>query len=415
MTALPFQMSVNTIKPNQAKETLTCTKLLREVPNKRYVYKAAWNGKNVIAKVFNGFGSDFRLKKEWNGLQELLRRKLNAPQPCFYGTTNNGCQVLVTMEITNASTAAEIYQNETAQTGRYNLLILVVRELAKLNNKGVLQKDIHLGNFLISGEQVFSLDAGQMVFYAKPLSRKKSRRQLAAILTFSPDEQKSQNLCLEYAKIRNWDLSNLDEAAVKKYACSYRKYVVRRVLKKTLRTSKHFIKVKKNTYTGMFSRKFIGQSEPSKLFEQIDELMDNGQILKKGNTCYVSRITWANSDIVVKRYNYKGFFEERKGLIIRRSYIITEYVNGENLHHFLQDNKISKDCRSITIRKTVELIENLHKNGITHRDLKLTNILITNNGSVLTDLDAMKVHKVNWICRLKEREYLKQFMKNAGF
>lgn len=428
MTELPFQMSVNAIKPHQAKETLTCIKLLREVPNKRSVYQAIWKGQNVIAKIFRGFASGLRLKKEWNGLQQLLQKNLNTPHPCFYGTTADNREALVTKEITNALTAVEIYQNETAQTGRHNLLILVVRELAKLNDKGVLQKDIHLGNFLISGEQAFSLDAGQMTFYAKPLSRKKSLKQLAAILTFSSNKQESQNLYLEYAKIRNWDFNQYDETVLKKYVSKHLKTAIRKGLKKTIRTSKNYVKIRQNGFKGVFDRKFCEQFEPSKLFEQIDAFMDNGEILKNGNTCYVSRIKSANYDLAVKRYNYKGFlhsirntlkisrarhcwqcghllgmlaiatpkplcfFIKYKGLFVRQSYIITQFTKGQKLNEILTQKNTGKENPHQIKDRIIKAIEKMHKNKITHGDLKHSNILINSSQVIFTDLDGMKRH-----------------------
>ncbi len=45
--------------------------------------------------------------------------------------------------------------------------------------------------------------------------------------------------------------------------------------------------------------------------------------------------------------------------------------------------------------------ERLGRYRITHGDLKHTNILITENGPVLTDLDGAKVHKCNWTYKIR--------------
>ena len=99
--------------------------------------------------------------------------------------------------------------------------------------------------------------------------------------------------------------------------------------------------------------------------------MDVGQILKRGNTCYVSRIKLGGCDVVVKRYNHKGFIhslrhtlkrsrasrswlhahrlqilkiagpaplayiEHRRGMLVWKSYFVAEYIAGEKLDDFL--------------------------------------------------------------------------------
>jgi len=47
------------------------------------------------------------------------------------------------------------------------------------------------------------------------------------------------------------------------------------------------------------------------------------------------------------------------------------------------------------------LLDKMGKYRITHGDLKHTNILVTENGPVLTDLDGMKVHRWNWLSRIR--------------
>jgi RIO-like serine/threonine protein kinase len=55
----------------------------------------------------------------------------------------------------------------------------------------------------------------------------------------------------------------------------------------------------------------------------------------------------------------------------------------------------------------------LWKYRITHGDLKHTNILITDNGPILTDLDGMNVHKWTWTYRIRQAKDLKDFL-NRG-
>jgi serine/threonine protein kinase len=195
----------------------------------------------------------------------------------------------------------------------------------------------------------------------------------------------------------------------------------------------------------VFDKSFCEGDEPLDFIKQIDALMDKGQILKNGNTCYVSRLRWNDKDIAVKRYNHKGFIhslqhtikgsrarrvwlhanrlmmleiatpkplayiEQWKGLLVWKSYLVTEYVDGQKLYHFLRDGSVTQQHHSAITRQIMDLLNNLGQYRISHGDLKRSNILITNNGPVLTDLDGMKVHKWNWTYKGRQAKDWERF------
>lgn len=221
-------------------------------------------------------------------------------------------------------------------------------------------------------------------------------------------------------------------------------------LKKCLRTSKRHLRIKAGSYIAMFDRGFCQDAESLDFIEKIDTLMDKGQILKNGDTSYISRLTWNSKDVVVKRYNHKGFIhslrhtikrsrarrgwlhghrlgmlniatprplayiEQRRGLLVWQSYLVTEYVKGRELKNFLRDDKTSEKKRSIVSQQVAELLDSLSEHKITHGDLKHTNILITENGTVLTDLDAMQAHKLNWFYKFKRSRDLERFLRETN-
>lgn len=216
-------------------------------------------------------------------------------------------------------------------------------------------------------------------------------------------------------------------------------------LKKYLRTSQRYLQIKDGRYIAVFDRDFCQDAEPLELIEKIDTLMDKGRILKNDDTCYVSRLTWNSKDVVVKRYNHKGFIhslrhtikrsrarrnwlhghrlgmlniatprplayiEQRRGLLVWQSYLVTEYVKGRELKDFLRDDKTSEKKRSIVSGQVAELLDSLSDHKITHGDLKHSNILITESGPVLTDLDAMRVHRWDWIYKIRKAKDLSRF------
>jgi len=210
------------------------------------------------------------------------------------------------------------------------------------------------------------------------------------------------------------------------------------------------MRIKAGEYIAELDRDFCAGAEPRDFIEKIDTLMDAGQILKKGDAIYVSHITWNNKNIVVKRYDHKGFIhslrhtikksrarkgwlyahflgalnittpralayiEQRKGLLIWQSYLVTEYVEGQKLWHFLRDDNVTERQKLDGIQQVVRLLDKLWKYRITHGDLKHTNVLITQNGPVLIDLDGMIVHRWELPYRNKRAKDMERFLRKTS-
>jgi tRNA A-37 threonylcarbamoyl transferase component Bud32 len=228
-----------------------------------------------------------------------------------------------------------------------------------------------------------------------------------------------------------------------------KKRKVSRELRKCLRKNARYLRIKTGRYIAVFDRAFCQEAKPLDFIEQIDALMDNGQILKNGDTSYVSRLTWNEKDVVVKRYNHRGFIhslrhtikrsraqrgwlhghrlgtlgiatpkplayiEQYKGKLIWKSYLVTVYIEGQKLYYFLRDGKTGQEQRSMAIQQVKKLLDKMGKYRITHGDLKHTNILVTENGPVLTDLDGMKAHWLKWTFKVQMDKDLLNFHRKA--
>jgi tRNA A-37 threonylcarbamoyl transferase component Bud32 len=433
MDELPFQLLIK-CAPGKT-ETLTCTALLRAVPGRREVYDALWKGRAVIAKVFSrSISAKRHLKREWRGLKLLQHRELSSPEALFLGKTENDRWAMVVEKIANSLTALEVLNGTTDKSRRLEVMVLICRELAKEHSRGVLQKDLNLGNFLLDGNKVFALDPGQMKFSSRQVTRSKGISQLASLASCFVDGNNGfiTNFCEEYLRARGWDPEKSDEILLRRQLIKHQKKAVKKGLKKCLRTSKRYLRIKADENIAVFDADFCLGANPLDFIEQIDSLMDKGQILKDGDTCYVSRLTWNGRNVVVKRYNHKGFIhsmrhtikrsracrgwlhahrlgilhiatpkglayiENRRGLLVWKSYLVTEYIQGRKLYDFLRDDNVTREERLEITRQIKKLLDELGRHRISHGDLKHTNILITEKGPVLTDLDGMKVHKLKW-------------------
>jgi tRNA A-37 threonylcarbamoyl transferase component Bud32 len=189
------------------------------------------------------------------------------------------------------------------------------------------------------------------------------------------------------------------------------------------------IRAKSDRYIGMFDRALCNAAQSIDFIKQVDTLMDEGQVLKNDDSCYVSHIVWNDRHIVIKRYNHRGFIhslrhtvkksrarrgwwnanllaklhiatpaplayiEHRKGFLLWKSYLVTSYIKGQRLQNFLSDDNVTEEKRALVTQQAMTLLDKMGKCRITHGDLKHKNILVTDDGPVLADLDAMIAHK----------------------
>jgi len=276
------------------------------------------------------------------------------------------------------------------------------------------------------------------------VSKRTAIGQLALLACIASDEDTDTiiQLCQEYAKTRSWELSRSDMELFWRELAKSRRNGIERALKKCLRTSKRYQRISEPSYRGVSARDFFERADFGKFAETVDRLMKNGQVLKDGNTCFVSQMNWGGEEIVVKRYNYKGtihslrhtikksrarrswlhshrlamvniatpeplaYLEQRKSKLVWKSYFVTKYVVGQNLYYFLRDSNVTEKRRSTVTQQVRELLDKLEKHDISHSDLKHSNILIAENGPVLTDLDSMRAHRWNLTYRLRRQKNL---------
>ena len=423
--------------------TLDCTWILRSIKGRRTVYEGLYDGKSVIIKCFtSALHGKRHLKKEIRGTKELVLRKIKTAQIIAAGQNEQGHCVLVLEKIENAVDVFSLLESTDDPIKTQSALQAVFMCIAQMHAAGVLQRDLHTGNFLWDGRTIYALDPAEMTFRGDPLDKTTSFRQLAVLLASLPNAFWTHKVQLleAYFESRGWQIESSAMGIIDEQEELQRSRLIRRALRKTLRTSKRYIKEKHGSYRGVFVRELFSEKNPADFITTVEKQMEAGQILKNGNTSFISRIQLNGHDTVVKQYNHKGlwhslrhtlkgsrakkcwlfghrlnghgiatakplgFLEQRKFGLVWQSYILNKFIDGQNIQEYLNRSDTPDNIKEDISKKAQDMLDNLAHFKMTHGDLKSSNILIHKDTPVLIDLDSMKLHRNRYLLKLYQRK-----------
>ena len=414
-------------------EEVNCLALVRDVPDRRLVFDATWNEKPVILKLYTDtFAANRHLRNEWDRLTILNSRKVRGPEPLFYGVTDSGEQALVMEKITDAKSAYNVWLEQKDKPTRTAYMTLLLKALAEQHEKGIIQMDLQLDNFLFKNNILYPLDAYQMRFFSGSVNRKLAIDQVALLASQyrEPGTDFQDNILQIYGELRGWTFKEKEREFFQSKVEHYIQMRLKKRVRKFSRNNRRHIVMKRPEYFGVFDRQlFVDSKEAEDFIERLDTMMDSGEILKNGNTCYLSRINWKGWDIVVKRYNNQGywhclkvtmgqsrakicwdnairlgllqiptpkpfvFVEKRTGSFIHTSYFITEYIPSVTCRDYLLDNTVPESNKRENVQMIIHMLNCLEKNRISHGDMKHLNFLVSDKGPFLIDLDGMRFHR----------------------
>jgi tRNA A-37 threonylcarbamoyl transferase component Bud32 len=127
-----------------------------------------------------------------------------------------------------------------------------------------------------------------------------------------------------------------------------------------------------------------------------------------------ARKNWRNA-LVLKSYDISTFLpvaivEERFGPLKGRSYLICSYIQGAEAIDYFASNESSAYQVATNI---VQMIKNLAKHWVSHRDLNLSNIILIDGKPWLIDLDAMRKHRFWHFAHRGAKREIERFMINC--
>lgn len=424
--------------------------IIRHVPQRRLVCSGVWNGRPVVAKLFEGAKAARDATRDAAGIRAFLQAGIAAPALLMQGELPGVGQVLVYEEIQDARNAETLEADNPA--GSLELARRLVAILALHHRAGLVQTDLYLKNFLVRGETIYSLDGDGVRGQGKPLGKKRSLDHLAQLLS-KFDVLAMQKwlpaLLMQYLAERKWtgvaDLEAMKVLVSRHRYASMEKYAGRKVF----RTCTD-VDVQKSWRRHFYAARPRMDAFLAQWRQSPDAPFASGaaQMLKAGNTCTVVGAQFGQESVVIKRYNIKNplhgvsralrrtraaiswanafrlkaagiataepvaLLEKRFGPLRREAYFVMGLVDAPDALEYFADQRIGASDRELAAQAVARLFHKLLALGITHGDCKATNVKVLNGEPWLIDLDSMRQYKKPDAARRGHIRDLRRWLRN---
>ena len=440
----PFSLMV-TLSDSQVE--LKFSKILRLLPGKRIVGVATANGSQFLIKAYLGRAASRYAMRERNGVGLLALTGVRTPKLHWHARLSDGKgEVLAFEYLTDAVSLFDRWREAHKEDERVDVLTRAMVIIGKLHNQGVVQNDIHLANFLLAGGKLYTIDGGDVVKRSKPpLAEKASLSNLGMFFAqFYPKFDELMHVVLPaYEAVRQWEMNSLRVTRLEAAIAINRDRRKKAYINKAFRDCTRFVCNKSVDRFEVCDRSYYS-GEMAELMASPDEMIASGTLLKDGGSSTVALVQLSDRALVIKRYNLKSWWhrvrraircsrawtswgnacrmeflgipsvkpialiEHRFGPFRGTAYFITEYIEGQDALKCLQGLKHTNG----ELEALTSILRGLSESHISHGDLKATNFVMSNQGPVILDLDAMVEHRSKESFKRAFDRDIDRFMQN---
>ena len=413
---------------------------LRHLPKRRLTCLAKWQGKTVVAKFFYGSFHKLQAEKEALLIKALIKAKISTPSVLLLATLE-GVTVLLIEYLEDSKSLLDWMDARPSEAEFKAIFSSVTELLITCHQAGFEIKDPHLGNFLISNGDVFIIDAGDIQLLKTPLNTQASINNLALLYAQLPVTFDEMAFGVLTKRLGN--KLNINEKSWQTLLIKQRRWRQKRFIdKKVFRECTAYV-CKKNSHRFLVAKRGFYTEDVAKALENPDALIEQGHLLKNGQTATVARVNIAGKQYVLKRYNIKkkvrsilkalmwsrAAISWRNGLLLemlgiptaksyvmieeyhwrirRRSYLLCQNIEAPTAYQLFEDEETEQGVKKQWAKKLYNLFSLLKRCQISHGDLKAQNIICPENGPVFIDLDGMKSNQT-------ESFFFQQFEKDLN-
>lgn len=407
---------------------------LRVLPGQRLVGAGEISGKRVLAKLFIAPRARQHWQREQQGLVALAEAAIPTPGMEASGEFTDGGYFLCTHYLEGARTLqqewdelADAVPPSPGDPRASVLLAQALDSIALLHRAGLIQTDLHMGNFLLHDGQVLVIDGDAIMSLSpgQPISAQQAEDNLAiffAQLDAAWDAM-LELLLIEYLRVNAERPLNPDRllGQIKRV----RRKRLDAWLAKAVRDCTPFQVEKHWSRFTAVVRQHAAALRP--LIAAPDQPFTAVPSLKDGGTSSVTLVEAGEQKLVVKRYNIKGFghwlsrfwrpsrawhswlaghrlqflgiatpaplamVESRFGPLRRRAWLVNAFCPGPNLLELFgaEGQRLPTEAEGAAL---LQVLAQLREARISHGDFKATNLLWHAGQVWLIDLDSLQAH-----------------------
>lgn len=408
---------------------------LRILPGKRLTAAGRWNGQTVLAKLFIAArGAERHWQRECRGIDSLKAHALPTPALLATGRLEAAGYFVLTEYLDGAQCPRATAAGELAT---------VFETVGRLHARGILQEDVHLGNFLLRGGNLYVIDGDAIQAAGSERDHLDNLALLFAQLPPATCSDLQAELLAAYCK-GNPDLP-VDAARLGTSIVRARETRLADYLGKCLRDCSLFKSAQRVDRFFSLVREEADFLAP--LIADPDAWLEQGIPLKRGKTATLALVELEGRRLVIKRYNIKSaghalsrawrpsrawhswleahrlqflgigtprplaLVERRLGPLRGRAWLVTEYCEGPNLRECLAAHADSGAPAEV-LAAVRRLFASLAAERISHGDLKATNFLCRGDELCVLDLDAMHQYDSEAAWRRAWRKDRARFLRN---
>lgn len=429
--SVPFRMVL--VCDGHTQELLV-NQVLRFIPQKRLVCAGVWLGRPVVAKVFFAARrSRNHVAREVRGIEALQRAGIRTPALLFHAElTNDNTPVLGFERLIMARSFSRVLSEVHDKRERLDLLKRLITIIAGQHDAGLKQDDLHLGNFLLEKEALYTIDGDEVDVSraGSPLPEDESLRNLGLFFAqfFPQQDVLIPEIFRVYIEKRGWNADSWREMRLALEIGRHRKIRMRKYLNKIFRESSAHVCLKDRS-SFLICDRHLYTPAMIRFLSDPDALISESPLLKDGNSSTVALVTLDGRQLVVKRYNIKNpwhavkralrptrawvswknahrlallgintprpvlLLERRRGPLRSTSYFVTEYVAGVDAYRLLHKQPEDIQMTMDLANQFGELLQMFADARLSHGDFKATNFLVANGKLSVIDIDGMRAHQ----------------------
>ena len=412
-------------------QDLDALAVLRLLPGKRVVLRGSYRDRPVAIKLFAKSRSSARhIARERAGYERVRGAGLACPRLVADFVSRCGrFEGLIYEFLEGATDLAQCWPRFDVAQKRTWLRRLADAMLQLHQRAGAYQQDIHLGNFMFRGEQLYILDLGSIAIGSAPLPQGRCIDNLGQLVAqFDIGEQPLlDEAAAHYFAQCGWTgnaalREDLHRAIARAWSERLRDYLGKARRDCTL------TRFEQRVDRVLAVRREWQCDDLQRFIDDPDRFIEDSELLKAGNTATVAKGRIDGRAVVIKRYNIKNWrhaigrslrptraehswrmahlleimgidslrpvalLERRRGPLRGTAYFVSTWIGAPDLLSVGAQRKLG----AAELQALAALLRQMIAARLSHGDFKANNLLVhgERNGESIAviDLDSMRRH-----------------------